>query len=106
MTNEELVAVIQSGEVDMMEQLWQQCYGFIRQQAIRWARAWESRADFDVDDLINSAYFALCKACSAFQPEKGSFCNLLALYIKTAFAEAAGCRTMPLRYNYDKPGKP
>lgn len=94
LTNEELVIAIQAGDQEKMEQLWRQCYGFIRQQAIRWARAWEHRADFDIDDLTNSAYFALCKACSAFQPEKGSFCNLLALYIKTAFAEVAGCRTM------------
>lgn len=94
LTNEEMVIAIQAGDQELMEQLWRQCYGFIRQQALRWARAWENRADFDVDDLTNSAYFALCKACSAFQPEKGSFCNLLALYIKTAFAEVAGCRTM------------
>lgn len=94
MSNEELVKSIQAGNQELMEQLWRQCFGFIRQQAIRWARAWENRADFDVDDLTNSAYFALCKACSAFQPDKGSFCNLLALYIKTAFAEVAGCRTM------------
>lgn len=94
MTNEELVTAIQNGNQELMEQLWRQCYGFIRQQAIRWARAWENRADFDVDDLVNSGYFALCKACCAFQPEKGSFCNLLALHIKTAFSEVAGCRTM------------
>ena len=94
LTNEEMVIAIQAGNQELMEQLWRQCYGFIRQQAIRWARAWENRSDFDVEDLTNSAYFALCKACSAFQPDKGSFCNLLALYIKTAFAEVAGCRTM------------
>lgn len=94
LTNEELVIAIQAGDQEKMEQLWQQCYGFIRQQAIRWARAWENRADFELDDLINSGYFALCGACSAFQPGRGSFINLLGMCIKTAFSEVAGCRTM------------
>lgn len=95
LTNEELATAIQAGDQDLMEQLWRQCYGFIRQQAIRWARAWENRADFDVDDLINSGYFALCGACSAFQPEKGySFISYLNMKLKTEFSVVCGCRTM------------
>lgn len=94
LTNEELATAIQAGNQELMDQLWRQCYGFIRQQAIRWAKAWENRADFDVDDLINSGYFALCRACSAFQPDRGSFINMLSMCIKTAFSEVAGCRTV------------
>lgn len=94
LTNEELATAIQAGDQELMEQLWRQCYGFIRQQAIRWARAWENRADFELDDLINSGYFALCGACSAFQPGRGTFINLLDMCIKTTFSEVAGCRTM------------
>ena len=27
---------IQAGESDLMDQLWKQCFGFIRQQAMKW----------------------------------------------------------------------
>lgn len=94
LTNEELVIAIQAGNQELMEQLWRQCYGFIRQQAIRWDRAWVNRADFELDDLINSGYFALCEACNAFQPGRGGFITLLSMYIKNEFADVVGCRTM------------
>ncbi|MGN0745617.1 MAG: RNA polymerase sigma factor [Aristaeellaceae bacterium] len=92
-TNEELAAAIQAGEREALEQLWVQCYGFIRQQAIRWAHAWMGRADFDADDLTQCGYMALCKAVKAYQAERGNFINLLAYCLKSEFAKAAGCRT-------------
>ena len=92
-TNEELATAIQNGERDLMDQLWRQCYGFIRQQAIRWAKAWERRTDFDIDDLIQAGYIALCEAVKGFQKDRGGFISFLSFFLKTEFAKVAGCRT-------------
>ena len=94
MNNEELAKKVQSGEWSLMDQLWNQCYGFIRRQAGKWARAWEGRSDFDIDDLMQSGYIALCEAVKGFSEEKGySFISYLAFHLKTEFARCAGCRT-------------
>lgn len=94
MSNEELTKAIQSGEYERMEQLWTQCRGFVYQQANRWARAWANRPDFDIDDLMQAGYIALCEAVRGFQEEKGhSFISYLAFHLKTEFARCAGCRT-------------
>lgn len=90
MTNEELAVEIQAGKGDLMGQLWEQCVGFIRQQAIRWARAWESRPDFDADDLTQAGYIALCGAVRGFQEGRGSFINFLSFHLKTEFTKVAG----------------
>ena len=92
-TNEELATAIQNGKQELLDQLWRQCYGFIRQQAIRWAKAWESRTDFDVDDLTQAGYIALCEAVKGFQADRGGFIGFLSFYLKTEFAKVAGCRT-------------
>lgn len=93
MTNEELALAIQSGNREEITQLWRQCFGFIRSQAIRWFNSWENIPGFDIDDLTQSGYIALCEAVRAFQAERGSFISVLALYLKTEFAKASGCRT-------------
>lgn len=93
MTNEELATRIQAGEDALTFQLWQQCYGFIHQQAMRWARAWESRPDFDADDLTQAGYIALCEAVRGYQKDRGSFLCFLSFYLKTEFSKVAGCRT-------------
>lgn len=90
MTNEELVFAIQKGNYDSTEQLWKQCYGFIRQQAIRWAKAWEKRSDFDAEDLTQAGYIALCGAVQGYQEGRGSFIGYLAFYLKTEFTKIVG----------------
>lgn len=90
MTNEELVIAIQTGDNTVIEQLWKQCYGFIRQQAIRWAKAWEIRSDFDVEDLTQAGYIALCGAVQGFKEGGGSFIGYLAFYLKTEFTKIVG----------------
>lgn len=92
-TNEELVTAIQAGESEAIEQLWEQCRGFICQQANRWAQAWKDRSSYDVDDFIQSGYIALCDAVKAYQAERGSFLNILAYNLKTEFSKVAGCRS-------------
>lgn len=93
LTNEELAIAIQNGNKELIGQLWEQCKGFICQQALKWSRAWEQRTDFDTDDLIQSGYIALYEAVRNFQADRGSFITLLSLYLKTEFSNVVGCRT-------------
>lgn len=92
-TNEELAAAIQAGETEAINQLWEQCKGFIYQCAFKWARAWRDRPHCDTEDFVQCGYFALCDAVSAYQAERGSFLNFLYFYLKTEFSKCAGCRT-------------
>lgn len=96
-SNEELAMQIQMGDSSVLEQLWEQCYGFIRLQASRFIHEWTGNRGFELDDLIQQGYFGLCDACKTFAPGKASFCFWLSLHLKTAFQEAAGCRTVAQR---------
>lgn len=96
-TNEELVSAIQAGDSSLMGQLWKQCYKFIRLQAVRFLHEWDGNNAFDLDDLTQQGYFGLCEACRTFSPGQASFCFWLSLALKTAFREAAGCRTVAQR---------
>lgn len=114
MSNEEIVRRIQVGDDALLLQLWEQCKGFIRKEACRWARAFEARPDIDADDLTQSGYFALLNAVQRFEPARGSFISVLAMTLKTAFADACGMCTQqqrqdpltksPLRLDSPMPG--
>lgn len=93
MTNEELAAAIKAGDTELMEQLWNQCYCYIRQQALRWYYAWESRSGFDIDDLTQAGYIALCAAIDGYKKDMGGFLHYLSFYLKTEFSKVVGCRT-------------
>lgn len=93
MTNEELVAAIQAGNKDLMDQLWKQCYGFIKLQAARFLHRWDGSNHFELEDLTQQCYFGLCEACRTFMPGQASFCSWLNWYLKKSFREVAGCRT-------------
>ena len=56
MSNEEIALAIQSGDNFFLQQLWEQCKGFIRKEACRWARARRLR-------------FNLCKQTRVVLPE-------------------------------------
>ena len=79
------------------QQLWEQCKGFIRKEACRWARAFENRPDIDADDLTQSGYFALLDAVQRFDPARGNFISVLAMTLKLAFTDACGIRTQQQR---------
>ena len=97
MTNEELAIAIQGGNDALTGELWEWCKGFICKEATRWARAFESRPDIDVDDLIQSGYIALINAVQGFDAGKGTFLTLLGYTLKSAFADACGVRTQAQR---------
>lgn len=93
-TNEELVKAIQEGSREELPKLWEQCYRFICLQAIKWKRAWENRPGFDLDDLTQSGYFALCEAVQGYDIGRGmSFISYLSYYLKREFSKVVGCYT-------------
>jgi len=93
-TNEELVKAIQDGHSEEMPTLWEQCYRFICLQAIRWKRAWENRPGFDLDDLTQSGYFALCEAVQGYEEGRGmNFISYLSYHLKREFSKVTGCYT-------------
>ena len=92
MTNEELVALIQAGERDRMEELWRNVERFVWQQAAR--RILLGADGVTVEDLYQSGYLALVDAVKSYDAGRGmSFIGWLALALRTAFAEAAGRRS-------------
>lgn len=93
MTNEELAVAVQNGQPELMEQLWKQCRRFIGQQALKWAKAWKNRSYFDMDDLTQAGYIALCEAVKGYQADRGSFLTFLGFHLKTEFSKVVGCRT-------------
>ncbi len=97
MTNEELVALIQAGERDRLPELWDQVERFVANRANRLLIAMGDRATahgLEFGDLYNSGYFALVAAVDYFDPAAGcSFIGVLAMHIKSAFAETGGYRT-------------
>ena len=96
MTNEELVQRHRAGDQAALWQLWQQNQGFTRKQALRVLRARLALGCYDteLEDLLQSAWFALERAAGDYDP--GSGCKFLTYYdkrLKTAFAEATGTRS-------------
>ena len=75
-TNESLVFWIQSGEdvQNNMLKLWQQNQGMIERLANEYSGM------EDKEDLKQEAYFALCKAVSSYDPDKGSSFLTWAIY--------------------------
>lgn len=94
MTNEELAVLIQDGDNARILELWQQCNAFIWKQARREIYLLEGRRGVDVYDLAQSGFLAMLDAAKSFDANAGfAFMTWLGFKIKTAFQEAAGCRT-------------
>lgn len=89
MTNEELVALIQVGERDRLEELWRNVERFVWQQAYR-----QGADGVTVEDLYQSGYLALVEAADSYDAGRGmSFIGWLAMALKNAFSAAAGRRS-------------
>lgn len=94
MSNEELAVLIQDGDNARILELWQQCNAFIWKQARREIYRLEGRRGVDVNDLAQSGFLAMLDAAKSFDANAGfAFMTWLGFKIKTAFQEAAGCRT-------------
>ena len=93
MTNEELAVAVQNGQSELIGQLWEQCRRFIGQQALKWEKEWKNRSYFDMDDLTQAGYIALCEAVKGYRADRGSFLTFLGFHLKTEFSKVVGCRT-------------
>jgi DNA-directed RNA polymerase specialized sigma24 family protein len=96
-SNEEIVAAIQAGDHNRMGELWEQTERFIAWKARRALTTLEGNSTVEVDDLIQSGYFALVAAVRTYKPGKMVFVNWLSFYLQTVFAEVAGYRTEKMR---------
>lgn len=97
MSNEELVAAIQAGDQNRMGELWEQTERFIAWKARRVMTTLEGNSTVEVDDLIQSGYFALVAAVRTYKPGEKVFVKWLSFYLQTVFAEVAGYRTEKMR---------
>ncbi len=94
MSNEELVALIQSGERDRLLELWVQVERFVWQQAKRWDTALQGLGGVVEDDLHQAGYIAMLQAVETYREDKGKgFVGWFDYYLKKVFAEAYGLRT-------------
>ena len=94
MTNEELVIRIQAGERELIVDLWEQVRAFISVMASRRYVLTGGMCGVEIEDLIQSGYFALLNAVESYQESSGyKFTTWLAYHLKNAFSEAGGYRT-------------
>ena len=97
MTNEELVEKIQAGDDSLTLQLFNQNRGFINLRARKLAPLVESRPDCEMEDLMQSAFFAVVEAAKVYDPEKGAFLTLLEWKLSKAFRDACSAYTAAQR---------
>lgn len=70
----------------------------VRRFAIKQARKWPLECTgATMDDMEQAAFLALVDALKGFDAEKSSFLNWYTFYLKKAFAEATGRRTVRQR---------
>mgnify|MGYP003763837339 CR=1 FL=1 len=94
LTNEELALKIQQGDDGLLPELWEQVRKFIVLKANSFYQCYSKNPRFEIDDLIQSAYFAVLYAVKSYDPSRGfKFITYLNFPIKTAFAEVAGMKT-------------
>ena len=96
MSNEELVAVIQSGEEERMGELWEQAKGLVAWKARHIMTALDLRGSscgVEIEDLVQSGYLALVKAVETYKQENGAFSTWLTCHLKNTFADVTGYRT-------------
>lgn len=94
LSNEELATLIQDGDNARILELWQQCNAFVWKQARSEIFRLDGRRGVDVNDLVQSGFLAMLDAAKSFDANAGfAFMTWLGFKIKTAFHEAAGCRT-------------
>lgn len=92
MTNEELVMEIKNGHSEHIETLWLK----IKRLITHWAHSWMLRGGerlnrlCDVDDLVQSGYFAMIKAIRYYHEDCGyRFVTGLSYTVRSEFARAA-----------------
>ncbi len=94
MSNEELAIEIRTGKTELQSTLWMQIKGFIIQEAARFYFKCPGIGGVEIEDLVQSAYFAMLSAIDAFEENSGyKFLTFLSYHLKTEFCTCAGIRT-------------
>lgn len=88
----ELAVRIQSGEADLLAELWQSVERLVAAKAQRVLAAQGNGNLIEFGDLYNSGFLALCAACESYHPMR-HFVPWFLMHLKSAFAEATGYRT-------------
>lgn len=92
-SNEELAVRIKSGEVELTDQLWVQVEKFIIKKASQYYALYCENAGCEMEDLVQSGYFALLNAITYHDPDKGfSFLTILGYSLRAEFALTSGIR--------------
>ena len=103
MTVEELVLLVQSGQEELMTELWERVYRFIRQQARARLRPIIPYSRDMEEELINAGYFALVRAVRRYHNDGGaSFLHFLTFYLKKVFNGVLGLNTVAGRMAPDR----
>lgn len=93
MTNEQLAILCKTDE-SYLPELWENVRHLISQWALRYIPADGNNARYDLDDLIQSAYFALLGAVRAYPEDSPlKFNTYLRYHCRTAFRDVLGIRT-------------
>lgn len=94
MSNEELAAEIKAGRTELYTDLWEQVQRFVIIKARQCYIVTNGAGGVEVEDLVQSGFFALVSAVRYFDSSKGvSFLSVLSNTLKTAFSTAGGYRT-------------
>ena len=94
MSNEELALRIQQGERDKLGELWGQVEKFVSMRAGKMARHLGGFGGVTEEDLYQAGFLALVEAVETFDPGQAGFLTWLGYHLKTAFAQAAGYRSV------------
>ena len=96
MTNEELAVRIQSGQRELIPQLWEQTKGFVKLSAKKYyttAVVSRDNVGCELEDLIQEGFFALLNSIKCFKPESGyTFLTFMKLPLREAFSRVMGTR--------------
>lgn len=97
-TNEELAIKIKAGETELIPQLWEQVFKFIKWKAKNYytkrLQMFGDKIGCEEGDLIQAGYFAMLEAIKGFEENKGySFLSSLKFALKSTFSEIVGIHT-------------
>lgn len=93
MTNEELCTLIQAGHKEYLTALWNQTQYFGYMLAARFHASLAGYGKLDLEDLLQSRWFAFLQAIDCFSADKGNFLTCYAFKLKNIFRQAAGIRS-------------
>ncbi len=93
MTNEQLVARIQGGEVGLMDALLKQNHGYIRKVAARYWYIAKHNRGMDEEDLLQAATVGMLEAVPAWDTDRGGFLTVATFYMKNSIREELGIST-------------